>query len=193
MPDPLSRRQAITYGVGAAAAGALAGPRLGTSRSTHTPKIWIPGDAPRFPQPRVQSSRDGELSVVMTGRRANVDMNAPKLVNTYTLNGVVPGYTWELRPGDTLKVHLRNRLPELPPMPMHMDRPHQWTNMNLHTHGLHVSPTGDEDNVFIDIPRARITSTRSMCPPIIPLAASGTTPTGTAGSPSNCGPGWPGS
>src|ERR1700733_13549624 len=152
MPDQLSRRQAITYGVGAAAAGALAGPRLGTRRSTHAPKIWIPGDAPRFPQPRVQSSRDGELSVVMTGRRANVDMNAPKLVKTYTLNGVVPGYTGGLRPGAPPKAPLANRRPELPPMPMHMDRPHQWTNMNLHTHGLHVSPAGNADNVFLNIP-----------------------------------------
>jgi FtsP/CotA-like multicopper oxidase with cupredoxin domain len=152
MPDPISRRQAITYGVGAVAAGALASQHLGTvSRSTHGRKPRKPRQ-PELPQPRVLSSRDGELSVVMTGRRGFVDMNAPKLVNTYTLNGVVPGYTWELRPGDTLKVHLRNRLPKLPPMPMHMDRPHQWTNMNLHTHGLHVSPSGVADNVFLNVP-----------------------------------------
>jgi FtsP/CotA-like multicopper oxidase with cupredoxin domain len=107
---------------------------------------------PRLPQPIVLRSSDGELGARLTGRPGMVKMNAPKLVKTYTFDGVVPGYTWEVRPGDTLKVHLRNRLPKLPPMPMRMDRPHQWTNMNLHIHGLHVSPAGDEDNVFIDIP-----------------------------------------
>jgi FtsP/CotA-like multicopper oxidase with cupredoxin domain len=152
MPDPISRRQAITYGVGAVAAGALAGQRRGTvSGGTHGRKPWKPRQ-PELPQPRVLSSRDGELSVRLTTRRGIVDMNAPKLVKTNTFDGVVPGYTWELRPGDTLRVDLRNRLPELPPMPMHMDRPHQWTNTNLHTHGLHVSPGGNADNVFLNIP-----------------------------------------
>ncbi len=80
-------------------------------------------------------------------------MGAPELVKTYTWNKVVPGYTWEVLPGDTLRVHLRNRLPYLPPpKPLVMDRPHEWTHTNLHTHGLHVSPAGNADNVFIDIP-----------------------------------------
>jgi FtsP/CotA-like multicopper oxidase with cupredoxin domain len=170
MPEPISRRQAITYGVGGVAAGALVGQRGGAvsrstaGRSTGGRKPWKPRE-PELPQPRVLSSRDGELSVRLTTRRGVVDMNAPKLVRTNTFDGVVPGYTWELRPGDTLKVHFRNRLPELPPVPMHMDRPHQWTNMNLHTHGLHVSPAGNADNVFLN---------------------------GTAGSRSRCAPGWPG-
>jgi len=138
MPDPLSRRQAIGYGLGAVAAGALGGQRQGSRRE--------------LPQPAVLRSRDGELAVRLTGRPAVVSMNAPKPVRTYTFDGIVPGYTWEIRPGDTLRVHLRNRLPRLPSMPVRMDRPHQWTNMNLHTHGLHVSPAGNADNVFIDIP-----------------------------------------
>ena len=67
-------------------------------------------------------------------------------------DGVVPGHTWELRGGDVLTVDLRNRLPELPHRPMmQMDRPHEWTTTNLHTHGLHVSPSGNGDNVFLEI------------------------------------------
>jgi FtsP/CotA-like multicopper oxidase with cupredoxin domain len=144
MPDPISRRQAMTYGFGAVAAGA---PLLrGSVRRPRAPR------EPGLPQPIVLSSSDGELALRLTGRPSTVRMNAPKLVKTYTFDGSVPGYTWEIRPGDTLKVHLRNRLPRLPAMPVHMDRPHQWTNMNLHTHGLHVSPAGNADNVFIDIP-----------------------------------------
>ena len=32
-----------------------------------------------------------------------------------------------------------------------MDRPHEWTTTNLHTHGLHVSPGGNSDNVFLTV------------------------------------------
>jgi FtsP/CotA-like multicopper oxidase with cupredoxin domain len=32
-----------------------------------------------------------------------------------------------------------------------MTRPHEWTTTNLHTHGLHVSPEGNADNVFVSI------------------------------------------
>jgi FtsP/CotA-like multicopper oxidase with cupredoxin domain len=35
--------------------------------------------------------------------------------------------------------------------PMRMDRPHEWATTNLHTHGLHVSPLGNSDNVFLTI------------------------------------------
>ncbi len=79
-------------------------------------------------------------------------MGAPKPVRTYTFDGVVPGYTWELRPGDLLSVQMRNRLPPLPHSEMTMSRPHDWTTTNLHTHGLHVSPSRNADNVFLSIP-----------------------------------------
>ena len=103
--------------------------------------------------PRVLRSHDGLLSVRLTGRPGVVDMRAAKPVRTYTYNNVVPGYTWEIRPGDTLRVHLVNHLPPLHHQPpMRMDRPHEWTTMNLHTHGLHVSPSGNADNVFLRIP-----------------------------------------
>jgi diguanylate cyclase (GGDEF)-like protein/PAS domain S-box-containing protein len=48
------------------------------------------------------------------------------------------------------------RLPPLTganhPLHMPMTRPHEWTTTNLHTHGLHVSPSGKADNVFRTIP-----------------------------------------
>ncbi|MGH7922808.1 MAG: multicopper oxidase family protein, partial [Candidatus Dormibacteraceae bacterium] len=89
----------------------------------------------------------------LTARPGTVDMRAPRAVRTYTYDNIVPGYTWEIRPGDTLKVDLLNHLPALEnPGPMVMDRPHDWTTTNLHTHGLHVSPKGNSDNVFISIP-----------------------------------------
>jgi FtsP/CotA-like multicopper oxidase with cupredoxin domain len=106
----------------------------------------------RLRRPQVLSSRHGKLHVNLTCRPAVVDMGAPKRVRTYTFDGVVPGYTWELKPGDLLSVDMRNRLPPLPHSEMTMSRPHDWTTTNLHTHGLHVSPSGNADNIFLSIP-----------------------------------------
>jgi FtsP/CotA-like multicopper oxidase with cupredoxin domain len=153
----LTRRRAIGYGVGAATTlvtpellqalwstgsdGAVVARRRGSTRRQ------------ALRQPVVLRSHHGGLRVKLTCRRAVVEMGAPKPVRTYTYDGVVPGYTWELKGGDLLLVDLRNHLPALPPHPpMTMDRPHEWTTTNLHTHGLHVSPSGNADNVFLKIP-----------------------------------------
>ncbi|HMH90472.1 MAG TPA: multicopper oxidase domain-containing protein [Streptosporangiaceae bacterium] len=146
----VSRRQAIGFGVGAAAAGALGGPLL--ARGTQEALAAAGRIGQELRQPRVLRSAHGELAVQLTTRPGLVDMGAPRLVRTWTYNGAVPGYTWDVRPGDTIRVHLRNRLPELhhPPV-MRMDRPHEWTTTNLHTHGLHVSPSEKADNVFLVI------------------------------------------
>ena len=56
--------------------------------------------ARELPQPRLLRSADGVLDVRLTAAPAVVDMGAPGLVKTYTWNKVVPGYTWEIRPGD---------------------------------------------------------------------------------------------
>jgi FtsP/CotA-like multicopper oxidase with cupredoxin domain len=151
----VTRRRAITYGVGATAAVIVPGLRAaGWPRGTATLSAGaaILEGGRELRHPRVLRSRHGRLHVNLTCRPAIVDMGAPKPVRTYTYDGVVPGYTWELRGGDVLTVDLRNRLPELPHQPMmQMDRPHEWTTTNLHTHGLHVSPSGNGDNVFLEI------------------------------------------
>ena len=174
MPDPMSRRRMMRYGLGAAgatlAAGVLEGQPAGRASARAGSPALRPERRPReLPQPRVLRSTGGLLDVRLTAVPAVVDMGAPRLVRTYTWNKVVPGHTWEIRAGDTLKVHLRNRLPHLPP-PEHMvmDRPHEWTHTNLHTHGLHVSPAGNADNVFIDIPpgqRSPLRDTRARRSP----------------------------
>jgi FtsP/CotA-like multicopper oxidase with cupredoxin domain len=151
----LTRRRAIGCGVGAAttlvtpellqALFATGSDRAAVARSVATRRA--------LRQPVVLRSHHGGLRVKLTCRPAVVEMGAPKPVRTYTYDGIVPGYTWELKGGDLLRVDLRNQLPALPPQPpMTMDRPHAWTTTNLHTHGLHVSPSGKSDNVFLKIP-----------------------------------------
>jgi len=155
----MSRRDVMRYG--AAAGAGLALPAVldacGSSGPTPPEKVHNKAIVEGFPEPEMVTSNRGELSVKLTAKPAMVDMGAEKLVSTYTYDGIVPGKTWELYPGDVLKVDLVNDLPPLPPndawaMSEHgPPRPHMWTNTNLHTHGLHVSPAGNADNVFVDI------------------------------------------
>jgi FtsP/CotA-like multicopper oxidase with cupredoxin domain len=73
-------------------------------------------------------------------------------VKLRSYNGQPVGPTIEARPGDTLRVVLDN---QLPPEPVRgtsdPNIPHGFNVTNLHTHGLHVSPAGNADNVMISI------------------------------------------
>jgi FtsP/CotA-like multicopper oxidase with cupredoxin domain len=93
-------------------------------------------------------------------------------VHLRSYNGALVGPTIRARAGDTLNIHLVNRLPANPPTlnnlevqaaelareltrgvppPLTTDIPHNFNTTNLHTHGLHVSPAGNSDNVLIAI------------------------------------------
>lgn len=131
--------------------GAAVATGLGLSASARAQPT--PRAAPEVPQPQVLRSEGGVLDTTLQAIAATVDMGAPKPVATYTYNGTVPGFTWEVVPGDTLRVNLVNDLPQLKEIgPVDMTRPHAWTTTNLHTHGLHVSPKGNSDNIFLHIP-----------------------------------------
>jgi len=82
-----------------------------------------------------------------------------------TGTNLYPGPTLQVSPGETLIVHVANELADLtipdfydpaftPKGAMVTLYPKQLTSspFNLHTHGLHVSPRGNADNVLLDIP-----------------------------------------
>jgi FtsP/CotA-like multicopper oxidase with cupredoxin domain/peroxiredoxin len=74
----------------------------------------------------------------------------PVLHRSY--NKAIVGPVIRVRPDQKLVVELDNRLPPEPPTPPgHLDAPHGFNSTNLHTHGLHVSPRGDADNVFPEV------------------------------------------
>ncbi|MEO0486912.1 MAG: multicopper oxidase domain-containing protein [Pseudomonadota bacterium] len=86
-------------------------------------------------------------------------------------NGKSPGPTLTLEPGGTLDIELVNALP-----PLHDDCTndvnsfHGRNTTNLHTHGLHVSPTTDStatydaDNVFVSVvPEGQIVPCEEIC------------------------------
>lgn len=156
MSSAISRRDALRLGL--VAGGALGAASLGAASVMAIDRRSAPAgasdDLDEMVQPRMLRSRQGRLDVTLTATPALVDIGATQLFSTYTYDRIIPGYTWRLRPGDTLRVFLRNNLPKLSPEDRLFDdmtRPHRWTNTNLHTHGLHVSPEGNADNIFIDI------------------------------------------
>lgn len=77
-------------------------------------------------------------------------------VNLRTYNGCPMGPTVSINPGATLKVLLKNDLPtesaETCPAVMDGSTPECFNMVNLHLHGLHVSPSGHSDNVLVHIP-----------------------------------------
>jgi FtsP/CotA-like multicopper oxidase with cupredoxin domain len=62
--------------------------------------------------------------------------------------------TIEAKPGDTVKITLRNSLPAQPDCEHSVDyinKPHCFNSSNLHTHGLWVSPENPGDYVLLDL------------------------------------------
>ncbi|MEU0398449.1 multicopper oxidase family protein [Streptomyces sp. NPDC006208] len=128
---PISRRRALgLLGLGTAgAAGWATG--LGAPPNG---RLQPAAQGQELAEPRVLASRDGLLNVRLVAapgvRLAGRDTTA------WGFNGTSPGPTLRVRPGDLLRLRLVN----------HIDQP-----TNLHTHGLHVSPSGNSDNPFITI------------------------------------------
>ncbi len=76
-----------------------------------------------------------------------------------TYNGLTPGPTLTVAPGESLEVDVTNTLGAQPPdefCPATMNTYHASNSTNLHTHGLHVDPFKatdgrDSDNIFLTI------------------------------------------
>ncbi|KAF0811742.1 Multicopper oxidase mco [Andreprevotia sp. IGB-42] len=116
------------------------------------------------------SARNGVLNTVLETRYTDPKTislgGCPLKLRTY--NGQLVGPTLRARPGDVMDILLNNQLPKETPDQVedqfqheaqnaHLStRPASYNTTNLHTHGLHVSPTGNSDNVLLAIaPQSR--------------------------------------
>lgn len=175
MPDrgvAFTRRQAIGLGV-IGALGAFAVPTLLASCATG-PRAVVQSGLELVNPPVRRAGSDGRLTGPLVAKVGEVDVGIGAMVRTYTYDGALPGATWEIQPGQTIAFELQNQLPirgesahatHNATTPVSetdssgetfstaMTRPHAWTTTNLHTHGLHVSPSDTEagagDNVFL--------------------------------------------
>lgn len=85
-------------------------------------------------------------------------------VTLRSYNGQLVGPTLRVKPGDVMNILLDNQLPVESPNEAAAQimqesssafintMPNSFNTTNLHTHGLHVSPVGNSDNVLLAIP-----------------------------------------
>jgi FtsP/CotA-like multicopper oxidase with cupredoxin domain len=99
-------------------------------------------------EPEVRRSVDGELATELRVQYTYADIGGYRL-SLRAYEGVIPGPTLRVQPGDVLHVNLINDLPpNRAELPLNTDLPHHFNTTNVHVHGLHVSPSGDADNIF---------------------------------------------
>lgn len=162
----MTRRDMLFRGASLAGLVAIAGlPGCGNEElrqlilsSGTDPSVPLPPNPPpappAFAQPPVlRSGLNGLLDVTLNVQNATNSVNG-QTINTRTYNGILGGPTLRVRPGDRLRVNLVNQLPPNPDenvnYPDH-NTPNRFNTTNLHTHGLHVSPQGNSDNIFVQV------------------------------------------
>jgi hypothetical protein len=82
---------------------------------------------------------------------ARVDASPAFSMSTRTYGGKIAGDTIVTRPGDLLQITVNNQLEAQGDYPGVVNGFKFPNTTNLHVHGLHVSPTGDGDDVSIGI------------------------------------------
>jgi FtsP/CotA-like multicopper oxidase with cupredoxin domain len=106
-------------------------------------------------------AHDGNLVTLhLVARVAPNDMNNPGEANgakdkvaLRSYGGCLTGPAIEVKPGNTLQIFLQNDFDANDPTctPSASSGPECFNTINMHFHGLHVSPTGNSDNVLLNI------------------------------------------
>ena len=132
--EPISRRRALQLGA-LGAAGVVVGGWGLTRQLTGLGSTTPAGGGAALTSAAELRSSGGVLEVELDAARRTVEVAGSRVSMLGYAKGV-PGPTLRLRPGDRLRVQLRNSMDE---------------DTNLHVHGLHVSPEGNGDNPFVSI------------------------------------------
>ncbi|MEM9368923.1 MAG: multicopper oxidase domain-containing protein [Planctomycetota bacterium] len=78
-----------------------------------------------------------------------LDKNIKVRLRAY--EGGLVGPTLRVKPGDNLLISMENHLCKNQPHHGSLNVPHNFNTTNLHTHGLHVSPAGNSDNILVEV------------------------------------------
>jgi FtsP/CotA-like multicopper oxidase with cupredoxin domain/peroxiredoxin len=106
------------------------------------------------PELTYQDFNDLVLQPGIFATSAAAGSGLPESFELLCYNGQPVGPTIRVHRGTTFHIHLKNSLPNVVLTSGHEDsseQPHDLCVTNLHTHGLHVSPEGISDNIFIDV------------------------------------------
>ena len=90
------------------------------------------------------STVSGIVEVDVEAKSSWINVNGT-MANLLTYNDSYPAPTIRAKKGDTLKIHFKNSLSMAGTNILGHDR----DVTNLHTHGLHVSPSGNADNMMV--------------------------------------------
>jgi FtsP/CotA-like multicopper oxidase with cupredoxin domain/peroxiredoxin len=104
----------------------------------------------KFVEPQVLRSKNGELKVTLVASHAHNRIGADP-VYLRAFNGKLVGPTLRVKPGDKIRLTLKNEMPGERWLPHMMNHLNSFNTLNLHYHGLHVSPNGISDNVLIQV------------------------------------------
>lgn len=113
-----------------------------------------------LPTERGPNENGGVVSVNLEVNRVkhaidrSLDRQQKDTVWLRSYNGGIVGPVIRARPGDRLKIKLKNAIARsVPDTPQgkNLNIPGGFNITNLHTHGLHVSPEGSADNIFKEI------------------------------------------
>lgn len=154
-------RSAASVGIGALGATSLGAAGWGLI----TPALHFSSSAAAAPlqEPAVRSSQNGLLDTTLEAKVQAVHIGG-RTVTTSVYEGSFPGPVMRVRPGDTFRVKLVNRLGDVPAglpanspfictpvMSMAGGEQISTCDTNLHVHGLHVSPSNNSDNIFLTV------------------------------------------
>jgi FtsP/CotA-like multicopper oxidase with cupredoxin domain len=104
-------------------------------------RILLSGEP--FVEPPVIQSQSGVLNARLVEQTGTITINGQTATNSSTYNSLFPGPTLKFNEGDQLNIDIVNHLTP--------DAGLAFGPTNLHIHGLHVSPQGNGDNLFLEI------------------------------------------
>lgn len=81
-------------------------------------------------------STNGLLETELEARSSSIKLGQQQGI-LLSYNGQIPGPRLEAKPGNTVRIRFTNNLTQV---------------TNLHFHGLHISPSGNADNIFLSVP-----------------------------------------
>ncbi|XP_078495917.1 uncharacterized protein LOC144751887 [Ciona intestinalis] len=103
-----------------------------------------------FIEPEVLESDNGHLFVHLKVEMTEIYVDWLKLYRR-TFNKKLAAPTWVVNPGDTVHLRVSNLLGPNSANQTGHNTMHKPNTTNIHVHGLHISPKGISDNVFIEI------------------------------------------
>ncbi|MBD2385047.1 multicopper oxidase family protein [Cylindrospermum sp. FACHB-282] len=142
--------------ISAAYAASLQIAQLADNASEPNPCAEKPIDLKTYGGAEFQNPREilSENGVLETPLEVKYGYNkiAGCSVHLRSYNGELVGPTLRVKPKDLININLINRLPpnplKTPTKSTDPNTPHDFNTTNFHTHGFHVSPSDDSDNVL---------------------------------------------